>query len=656
MKIAHDLSKLNWKLSGWTPFSWAFMRSMEVGAPSLADIPPVPAEVPGSVQEALRSAGVLPDWNLGLNARACDWVENRHWIFEAELPKEWFGEGASHRLHCLGLDYAGWILVSGKEVGAFRGSFVPHTFDLSPHLSKGQAARLEIIFDCPPRWLGQFGYTSQMTDWKPRFNYTWDWTSRLVQTGIWDGIFLEIDDGNFLGPVLCETGLETGGGHGRLRLQGKVFGPVGTSVVVKLTGPGGEIMVEEIARTQWEAGRGWSDLPVAPWHPNGMGDQPLYELVWQLRDAAGGILDEGELTVGFKNLQWEACEGAPAAADPWICRVNGDPVFLQGVNWTPIRPNFADLRAEDYRQRLELYRDIGCNILRVWGGAFLEKDCFYRLCDELGLLVWQELPLSSSGLENWPPEDARSIAAMEEIARSYVCRRRHHVSLALWCGGNELQGAPDGGKVGVGKPIDLSHPMMVRVGEVVRAEDPSRRFVAASSSGPRFGAEAREYGQGLHWDVHGPWKAEGPLEEQWNGYWAEDDALLRSETGAPGASPADIVREFAGGLSPMPPSLENPLWRRTAWWVEWPEFLKQGGARDCSLEEYVAWSQGRQAEALATAARACRSRFPKCGGFIVWMGHDSFPCTANTAIVDFHGRPKPAALALKKIFLGEEGR
>jgi beta-mannosidase len=66
--------------------------------------------------------------------------------------------------------------------------------------------------------------------------------------------------------------------------------------------------------------------------------------------------------------------------------------------------------------------------------------------------------------------------------------------------------------------------------------------------------------------------------------------------------------------------------------------------------EFVAWSQARQAEALRIAAAACKGRFPRCGGFLVWMGHDSFPCTANTAVVDFDGEPKSAAVALKKIF------
>lgn len=652
MKKVYNLSKLDWKLSGWTPYSWRFLRSMECGAASESEIPPIPAPVPGSVQQALKSAGILPDWNIGFNARACAWVEVRHWMYEVVVPREWLQAGSRFTLQCLGLDYSGWIRVNGKDAGAFRGSFVPHRFDLTALAEPGEPIRLEIIFDCPPRWMGHFGYTSEITEWKPRFNYTWDWTARLVQLGIWDDAVLEVSDGNELGPVDCEAVVMDDGATGELRVKGSVQGEAGASVEVELTGAAGCLLSETISRKDWEAGCDWTGLAIDLWHPNGQGkQQPLYHLRWRLLDRDGNQIDAGERTMGFKQLTWEACADAPAEADPWICRVNGQAVFLQGVNWTPIRPNFADVTVDEYRQRLELYRDLGFNLMRVWGGAFLEKECFYNLCDELGLLVWQELPLSSSGVENWPPEDGESIRAMEEIATSYVARRRHHVSLALWCGGNELMGNLEGGKTGIGKPVDTNHPMMERIDALFRRDDPARRFIPTSSSGPRFAAEEVDYGKGIHWDVHGPWMANGALDGDWTRYWQNDDSLLRSEAGAPGASPVDIIREHLGDCPEAPFTVENPIWRRTCWWIEWPEFLRQGGARDASLETYVEWSQARQAEALTIAAQCSKNRFPKCGGFIVWMGHDCFPCMANTAIIDFYGRPKPAALALKKVFL-----
>jgi len=656
VNIRYDLSELPWQLAGFVPEQWRFSRLADITVSGISDVPAVPATVPGSVQEALRRSGILPDWNVGLNARLCEWVENRHWIYQTSLPGRWLRRGTRYLLRCDGLDYSGWVILNGREVGAFRGSFVPHTFDLTPHLQPRRANLLQIVFDLPPRWLGQFGFTSRMTEWKPRFNYTWDWTSRLVQIGIWDAVTLEVGDGPAFVSLRCATDVDAATGRGAVRVIGAARAAAGCRLEMMVEVAHGVIAGRErffpgssLPEETTPFALRLAGLSVDFWQPNGLGRQPLYDVRCRLIGPDGRVHDEVVRRVGFKHIEWRACEASPRGADPWLCVVNGQPIFLQGVNWTPIRPNFADVTEAEYRKRLELYRDLGCNLLRVWGGAFLEKECFYRICDELGLLVWQEFPLSSSGVDNWPPEDAQSIAEMAEIAASYIARRQHHACLLLWCGGNELQGDLRDNKTGSGKPVDASHPLIARFAEVVAELDPGRRFLPTSASGPRFSAQEADFGQGLHWDVHGPWSMPGAL-EAWKAYWAADDALFRSETGAPGASPVALIERYRGDLSVLPGSADNPLWRRTGWWIEWPIFVREQGREPASLEEYVAWSQARQAEALRIAASACKDRFPRCGGFLVWMGHDSFPCTANTAIVDFDGNPKPAAVALSEVF------
>ena len=177
--------------------------------------------------------------------------------------------------------------------------------------------------------------------------------------------------------------------------------------------------------------------------------------------------------------------------------------------------------------------------------------------------------------------------------------------------------------------------------------DSGRRFLVTSASGPRFTADEKDFGQGLHWDVHGPW---WPAAQS---YWDRDDSLFRSEVGAAGASPMDILERYnaPGGLLPLDES--NPQWRRFGFWIQSKEFQEANGRAPRDLADYVEWSQRYQREALDRAARATKRRFPAAGGFIVWMGHDPFPCPANTAVLDFLGRPKPAAEALKAIFLSK---
>lgn len=649
MKKQYDLSQLNWTVSGWTPEMWHLEQSMEIGASPNAEVTGIPATVPGSVQISLRRADLLPDWNVGLNHRACEWVENRHWIYEATIPDEWLDAGKTIRLNCQGLDYCGIVTLNRAPVGNFVGTFTPHVFDLTPHLAP-TGNILRIIFELPPRWLGQFGFTSKVREWKPRFNYTWDWVARLVQVGICEPLFLEVADGHEIDSFRCTTHADLSSSTGSLKAWGQA---TGAAVKVTLKRDGHIIREEQLPADQFNSdGIEWTDLPTELWWPNMQGDQPIYEVCLTLLDADGNEIDSELRRVGFRNIAWQHCEGAEHA-DPWICVVNGQPTFLQGINWVPILPNFADVTESDYRKRLELYKDLGLNILRVWGGAFLERECFYDICDELGLMVWQEFPLSSSGPDNHPPDDAEAIESMAAIAQSYIERRQHHASLIIWCGGNELQTAPDGSP-GMGKPLDSSHPMLARQREIVEREDPTRRFLATSATGPEACADEANYGKGIHWDVHGPWKAGGDLDDQWTRYWTNDDALFRSETGSPGASSVEILQRSAGELDPMPADATNPLWRRTSpWWIEWHEAIRELGREPRDIEEYVTWSQARQTKALTIAVKCCKDRFPRCGGVILWMGHDCFPCTANTAVVDVDGNPKPAAIALRKIWRGE---
>ncbi len=643
-----DLGSLEWKLSGFWPTSWTG-KSMELGFALEPDVAPVPVTVPGSVQEALFKAGVLPNWFHGLNYRLCEWVEHREWMFSTRLPDAWFQKGRHFVLNCAGLDGPGLIVFNKQRVGEFTNSFIPYQYDLTKHV-RAEGNELHLIFLLPPQWLGQVGYTSQMKEWKPRFNYCWDWIPRQVQIGPWEPVTLRVTDGAEISSLRCRTDWDVADKTGKLWVHGQVEAPETAHVRVTLRDGEKVLRSTTLKPAEFVSDTEWSDLSVAPWWPNGEGDRPLYTLDCELVDANGNVLDQKTRRVGFKNVVWEACANGPKDADPWICVVNGRPVFLQGIDWAPLRATFADLKHEDYEKMVGLYAELGCNIFRVWGGAILEKEWFYDLCDELGLLVWQEFSLCSAGHENWPHEDEPSIEILMTIAESYIVRRQHHASLLMWCGGNELQGQIDGAKTGIGKPVGLDHPLMKRWNALVEREDPGRRFMPTSASGPRFLADEKDIGKGLHWDVHGPWKVPGANPKEWAEYWKRDDALFRSEVGAASASSAEIIRHYAGGLPVTPGTLDNPLWRRFPWWIEWSDFTKEKGHEPASLEEYVEWSQARQAVGIATAIRGTKARFPGIGGIILWMGHDVFPCTANTAIIDFHGKPKPAAIAASEVW------
>ena len=653
MKKEYDLSKLEWTLTGYIPNIWRFEKMRMMGSIKTVDTEPVKARVPGSVQASLLDAGIIEDWNIGDNSKKCEWVENRHWVYRTGIPDEWLAGNNNIKLNCMGLDYSGWIYLNDHEIASFEGTHVPHTFNLAGNL-KQNGNVLEIIFDVPPRWLGQFGHTSKMNKWKTRFNYGWDFIPRMVQTGIWDEITLVASDREEFDQFKCTTDADIKTQTGILWISGEIAGYRAKRIRCLLMKENTIIADKEFEAAQFKKGIVIKKIHVELWWPNLEGKQPIYELKCSLLDNDGSILDEAFRRVGFRHIEWIACKGAHEEADPWVCVVNGKPLFLQGFNFQPIRPNYADLKWEDYEKRLKICKEIGTNFLRINACGFLEFEWFYDLCDEMGIMVWQEFPLTASGIENWPPEEEKYIEEMVEIARSFITRRQHHVSLIAWGGGNELQGDLSGHKIGIGKPCGLDHPMLGRLKEVVRKEDPTRRYIPVSPSGPRDCADEKDYGKGLHWDVHGP-NANFESKEKQEYYLKHDDALFRSEIYVTGANPVEMIRKYKGAFAEMPASLGNPYWcRPTPWWNDWDILINNHGHEPENLGEYVKWSQENQTEKLFYVMKKCKERFPYIGGVLMWGSHETFPLPANTTIMDFEGNPKPAAFALAKVWRSKQ--
>ncbi|MBN1492228.1 MAG: hypothetical protein JXA69_20110 [Phycisphaerae bacterium] len=650
MKVL-SLNGTDWRLIQYWRKQWALRAVGEMCPLHWPVRPPFPATVPGAVQHDLRAAGVLPDWNAGLNSQACEWVNNRDWAFQKDItvPPDFDG---MLTLECDGLDYAGQVSINGALVGTFEGTHLRHEFDLTGKIAPGETALLEILVFAAPDVDGTFGYTSQTRIFKPRFGYCWDWSPRVVNVGIWQDVRLVSRGPSRLRDPLVRATLGEDGQSGRLAIAASVEGPARSLAYTLSDAKGRTVASGEAAVADGRVDHQCDLDNVQPWWPATHGEQPLYRLEMTLPDGSGGISDHCVRTIGFKRIRWLPNPGAPPDARPYICEVNGVPVFLRGVNWVPPSPFYGAVSRERYETLIRLYRNMNANILRVWGGAILERPEFYETCDRLGLLVWQEFPLSSSGIENWPPEDPDVITSLRRIAEEYIRRRGHHVSHLLWCGGNELQGTIDGQKTGGGKPVDESHPCMRMFAEVVERLDPGKRLLPTSPTGPRFFAERKDFDKGLHHHTHGPW-SNLPLAARYD-YFNNLDSLFLSETGAPGCSTLEWLQQNCGEESVWPPRAENPYWLHPAApWLPWDDVVREYGAIDddaSMLPFVVKASRYLQAESYRYAAEAARRRAMTCSGFIIWMGHDNAHCTSNNSAIELPGWPKPAYAWLQRAF------
>jgi beta-mannosidase len=334
------------------------------------------------------------------------------------------------------------------------------------------------------------------------------------------------------------------------------------------------------------------------WWPNGLGEPRLY--------------DAGGFEVGFRTVELDA---------DYSLLVNGTRTAIRGWNWVPLDVLYGVPRPDKLAHLLGLVQRSGANLLRVWGGGLIESDELYSLCDRLGLLVWQEFSQSSSGLESMPSDDPDFVATLAADAREIVPQRAHHPSLAIWCGGNELDG-------------DDSTPALAALRDVVRELDPARAWLPTSPLGER--------------DVHGPWEHQGLPTH--NAHYDAQSSRLHSEFGVEGMTNRRALGELIAPEHRWPADRSNPVYEHLgAWWNNAPLVRTCFGGRIEDVETMRRASQWLQYEGLRYAVEAALRRG---AGVIPWQLNESFPNAWCTCSVDWHGEPKPAYYGVARAYRG----
>jgi len=599
--------------------------------------------VPGDVIADTLDAGRIPHPYRDLDSLACEWLSERDWVYRKEftVPDDW--QGKHVRLRFDGVDYACEVYLNGQLLGRHEGMFTPFEFDVTHILRFGKPNCLTVLVEHKPPVdvvQGQIGWTSRARVWKSRFAYDWDWCTRLVPLGIWQSVSLLATDGAWIEDVWVRPRVAGDVAHVevRSRLRSLPSASGEWTLFWRVEDPDGRLVVqgsEAVPARETQPVEQVTPLEIPNprlWYPNGMGEQPLYRLYVQLGRGTQ-TSDEREVTFGIRTLRTIPNEGAPPDALPYTLEVNGRRVFVKGWNWAPHEQMYGRVQPERYERLLTLAKHAHCNLLRVWGGGLLEREEFYNLCDRLGIMVWQEFPHSSSGIQNAPPEDEAYLRYIEEQARQMIPLRRNHPSLVIWCGGNELM---DDRYV----PLPDAHPALAKLKSLVQELDPDRIWLPTSASGPVEGASAELAGTGKMHDVHGPWVYLG-AEEHYRFYNAIDP-LYHSEFGVEGAANLQVFERFISPEHRFPPDATNPMWlHHGSWWVH-REKLEALFGRIDDLPTFIRASQWMQAEGLRYAIEANRRRKWRCSGVSPWQFNEPFPNTACTNVLDYLGQPKPA--------------
>ncbi|CAI6083628.1 glycoside hydrolase family 2 protein [Cohnella sp. JJ-181] len=663
-----SLNGERWEVKGYWPWVPLKVSSMEIGQELLGVTDWLPATVPGGVHADLLRAGLIEDPWYGLNSWKCEWVENRWWVYRASFACPDTGSGRTE-LVFRGLDYEAQVYVDGKLLGEHKGMYHEAVFDVTEAARTRDRLEVTVMFKHAPDEMAQIGLTSHTHTQKSRFNYKWDFSTRLVNIGIWDDVLLRMHEAWTLDDVSVTTDADPAGGTGEIlasatarafgmadaaangekrdtdedRAGGKAGRLHGLTLRVDVSGPDGAQAARVETPIGADGGTGELRIPIAQarlWQPNGYGDQPLYGVRLTLL-ADGAIMDERVLRTGLRSLSYGQNEESPAEALPYTFVVNGKRIYVRGVNMTPLDHLYGNVRPEQYEYYVLLMKRAGVNMVRVWGGGIIEKELFYDLCDRHGILVWQEFIQSSSGIDNEPSKRPEFLELIRFTAVSALKAKRNHVSLTVWSGGNELMSAPN-------VPSTYEDENLAMLQALVREHDPRRLFLPTSASGP---VQYITPEKGVSHDVHGHWKYQGNPDHY--ELYADVDNLFHSEFGVDGASAVKSLRKFLPESELRPVSMNDSIvWRHHGeWWDTYERDLELfGEGAVAELGVYSRASQWIQAEGLRFVLEANRRRQFKNSGSVIWQLNEPYPNASSTSLVDYYGEGKMAYYWTRRAF------
>ncbi|WP_250034705.1 glycoside hydrolase family 2 protein [Paractinoplanes maris] len=608
----------------------------------------IAATVPGCVHTDLLAAGKIVDPFLGENEKAVDWVGRANWVYERDIA--WDGERPDRiELVFDGLDTVADIDLDGVVLGSTSNMHRSYRFDVTDLLGAG-VGRLRVRFTSayteaerlqaqlgprPNAYPEPFNFVRKMA-----CSFGWDWGPTLVTAGIWRGVRLEGWTTARLSEVkpLCTFA----DGCGRLDLSVSIDRAQTRGLRMRVLLDGRQAYDGSYAETLTIDVDG-----VQPWNPRGYGDPSLHDLTVLLLDG-DSELDRWEQRTGFRAVRIDETDGQ------FVFHVNEQPVLVKGVNWIPDDIFPSRMTRERYAHRLGEAAAAGVNLVRVWGGGIYESRDFYEVCDELGLLVWQDFLFACAC---YPEEEPLHSEVVAE-ARENVVRLSPHPSLVAWNGNNEnlwLHGADDwasrpGGDRSWGETYYLK-----TLPDIVSTLDPTRPYMAGSpwSGSWEHEPNSTEVGTFHSWDV---WNREDYL------HYRDSTPRFVAEFGWQAPPAWRTLREAVTDepMRPDSPGVRHhqkaidgnaKLARGLAHHFPEPGRSELGGPEARGTEAWHFLAQLNQVRAVRTGIAHWRSHWPHTAGTILWQLNDLWP-VISWAAIDGAGRHKPLYFEMRSLYAG----
>jgi beta-mannosidase len=626
----------------------------------------LPAHVPGTVHQDLLASGHIPDPFVGLNERAVQWVGESDWLYRCVFDLAPGISASETIMLCFdGLDTFATVWLNGQQMLVSDNMFLPQRLPVG-HVLRPEQNELRVLFESAAararlleaRYGAQQAWNgdpSRVYVRKAQYQFGWDWGPCLLTAGLWRPVYLEAYQ-HRIAEVHCPIEVAADLGSATLPVQVTLEARPAVDeaapdvlVHVALHAPAGDLLQEMFLSLQGHEARQRIHLDAPQlWWPLGYGSQPLYRLVVTLQ-RKGEVLDRRELRLGLRRLRLlqEPLNDEPGTT--FLFEVNNTPIFCGGANWIPADAFPPRVEAATYRALVQAAADANMTMLRVWGGGIYEEDIFYDLCDELGLLVWQDF-MFACGIypaHNWFQASVRA------EAEANVRRLRHHPCLALWCGNNE--------DYQVAQSITIYRPAFQ--GDFTATPFPARELYERLLPAVCEALDpARPYWPGSPYggaDVHDPTVGDRHIWDVWHGEMADYHAYPQftgrfiSEFGMQALPDLATIASFATAEERYPQSQTLEYHNKAAdGQRRLALYLSDNLRIPADLDGFIYATQFLQAEALAAAYQGWRRQWKGPGryataGVLVWQLNDCWPAT-SWSIIDSHLRPKPAYYVVRR--------
>ncbi len=611
------------------------------------------AQVPGEVHLDLIRAGLLAEPTVGLNCLHARWVEESMWLYRRTFETPALVPGQRACLTFAGLDLAAIIYLNGQEIGRHNNAFYPCRLDVTDALRQGLNTLVVVVegglFFAGDRPGSDYGMHADgvlhKRNWlrKTQSSFGWDWSTRLINVGIHGDVCLEIAAAARWETCVALAELSPDLRKGRITVrvfvEGLASAPQDATLTVEVAGTDTASSTTVTIQPGLHPVEARLRVPdPALWWPVGHGDQPLYTVKATLR-IGDQIVGSETRRVGFRHVRVNQ-DPHPAGGAYFIIEINGKPIFIKGGNFVPADMIFARLDRPRYAALVDRALEANFNLLRIWGGGLYEGDDLYDICDEKGVLLWQEFIFACA---KYPAHDEKFLADVKQEAAYQVRRLASHPSLVVWCGNNEMEeGAHHWGyEKGVAHPDYALFHLVLPI--IVKQEDGTRYYQPSSPFSPDHESPRRNDMGDQH-----PWTI-GFADTDFRKY-REMTCRFPNEGGILGPTALPTV------LACLPEGQRQPhslAWRVhdngvAAWGSELPYpdamLLQWLGKpiKGMSIEDYVYYAGIVQGEGLTEYIRNFRRRMFDTSSAIFWMYNDCWPATRSWTIVDYYLRRTPA--------------